>query len=242
MTSAIASVPFHQCRQGAVVEFEVFAGKPVQGTVACLRVYGPRNFLVEFSHWVDEKGEHTGLNPVTQLPQTINLHHATRVITHSSGPLVFAQDTDALARMFSDVTKGRRNGTIRRAGQRLVIDGQRHWAPGLLRELVLEYLLKNEASLGVLPWENVDIQALQAGLLKTGIARLITVAMPVLRSSEPYPVRAELHLAKMKRYLKRNINRLKLDTRAQRKEQDRLDEEYYQEEMAREMEDGRMYA
>lgn len=241
--TAPASVPFHQCRQGAIVEFEVFPSKPVQGTVACLRVYGPRNFLVEFSQWVDEKGVlRTGPNRVTQMPETINLFHAKRVVQHSTGPLVFAEDTAGLERMFSDITEGRRNGTIRRCGKRLVIDGQRHWAPGLLRELVMEYVMKNETALGVLPWENLDFQALQAGLLKAGIARLITVPMTVLRSSEPYPVRAELHLAKMKRYVKRNINRLKLDTRALRKEQDRLDDEYEQEQLAREMEDGRLYA
>jgi len=62
------TIPFWMCRKGAVVEFEVFTGKPEVGVIDALTMNGPRSFLALLSKVTDSDGvEHGPVNtPATK--------------------------------------------------------------------------------------------------------------------------------------------------------------------------------
>lgn len=226
--TATPHVPFHQARQGACIEFEVFDGKPVRGTVEALSVPSPRSFLVLLNTVVDHEGNvKKGSDLNNTWCRAINLYHARRVLTHSDGPLVFQQTNPGAALIARDLAAYRTEGVVRRRGRRLVIDGNARYARGVARELLYEYLTRHASALGVLPWELVDSEKLLEALSQQGIVRTVSQSTP---QYDPFPSRMDIHTEKLKRFIKRNINRFKCDTRAAARAHEALEEQMYQEE------------
>lgn len=233
-------VPFFLCRPGTRLQFEVFAGRPVQGVVKALTLYGPRNFLVKLSEYLDENGvSHTGPCSVTGGDKTINLDHATAVLAHGKGDLVFTGTSFMHDSARDDLARARAAGTMRRRGRRLIIDGMAVYAPSLIRALLAEQLEAQGEGLGLQPWEIVDESAFMRELENAGVVRFKTGYNELVHD---FPVGAEVNTVKMKRFIQRNINRFKCDLDTLVKARDEEDERYFREEMERDMRlDRQMY-
>lgn len=231
MQSQQSSVPFKVslsvCRPGAVIEFEVFPGNPVLGTVSQLRMAGAHNYLVVLSQVIEKDGTvKTGVNPVTGMPQVINLSHATRVATHGQGDLIWDTSDYVSETVQRELRQAHADGTIRRCGRRLVVDGHRQYAPNLVRWLVHQHIRDNAAGLGVLPWDVLDLDRLYKRMEQEGIVR--HSRSPMGSGSFSLPLAAEVDAARMKVFVRKNINRFKCKLTVQAREDERLDAEAYE--------------
>jgi hypothetical protein len=229
-------VPFYLCRRGAVVEFDIYGiNRKERGTVNAIYVAGARNFLVELSESVDSDGNmRSGICDVTGSLRAVNLDHATRVLEHGTGELVFAEREFPNIELRQELAEARGDGTISRRGKRLVIDGNRKYAPNVVRTLLLLHVSDNRAKLGWLPWEILDLDGLSKQLERVGIVKFLKsritqrVGRRVYEDPDvEFVSGAEVNTEKLKRFLKANFNRFKVDLNEERRANDRLDEEMY---------------
>lgn len=227
-------VSFIHCRVGTRLEFQVGGyGKPTQGVVKALSVYGARNYLAVLSEYVDAEGvAHVDSDPLTKSDRRINLAHATRILTHGTGALVFEPGHEyAVNQMSVAIAKARSTGDMRRAGRRLVIDGRNTYAPGLVRDYVTTYLLTNQRALGLQPWELVDGEKLIAAMVAAGICRYTRGTSRCAYLDES----AVLDTERMERFIRQNLNRFKLDLVQQQRERIAEEERFEREEMERDI-------
>ena len=217
------AVPVWQFRRGAVVEFEVFSGKPVQGTIDYLVAYGARNILAVLSRKVEHDGKVVeGTEAFTKMPPTLNLSHATRVISHSTGEVVFKEEIDP--RLLKDVADIRASKGYSRRGNRVVLTwdaGSPDWA---FRVLLQEYVVVNRKSLAIQPWEVIDLQELASVLKSRGIA-----SVTLDEERDWLERRIDVRTDKLRRFVRQNINRFKCDLNAEERMRRALEEEMYRE-------------
>ena len=241
------NVPFYLCRRGALIEFDNCGiNRKERGIVNAVYMAGARNFLVELSESVDSYGHvRTGICEVTGRLRAVNLDHATRVLEHGAGPLVFAEYDYPNVELRQELAEARRDGTIIRRGQRVVIDGQQKYAPNLVRTLLLLHVHDNRASLGWQPWEVLDLERLSKELERKGIVKFLKrrhpqpVGRPLCEGFDiEFVSGAEVKTEKLKRFLKVNFNRFKASLNEERRETERLDKEMYERELEREEELG----
>ena len=199
------TIPFWMCRKGAVVEFEVFTGKPEVGVIDALTMNGPRSFLALLSKVTDSDGvEHGPINPFTKSQRAINLSHATKVLQRSEGPLEFKDDDSFLNRCRAENADARKNGIIVRRGHRLVIDGTVHYAPFRARAVLYAFVKENQKTLSIQPWELIDFDALYSALFKNGVAQTYQTS-----EHKHFPPRVDVNMRKLKHFLRHNVNRFK---------------------------------
>jgi hypothetical protein len=230
------AVPFSQFRTGAVIEFEVFKGKPSKGTIKHLVAYGARNLLAVLSRQIEHDGTtHEGVHPVTGTEPAINLTHATRVISHSSGDVVFGGLRDE--RLISDATQIRASEGYARRGKRVVLSWGEMSPQTSFQILLQEHLMLKRQDLGVQPWEVVNLEALLEALTKQGIVRY-----EMHEGDSFFAKRATFSVEKLSRFVSQNINRFKvnLDTEAEAREA--FEERMYREEMKNEYRFGRFFS
>lgn len=221
------AVPFTQFRAGAVIEFEVQSGKPKQGTIQHLTAYGARNLLAVLSRCVDHDGVVRESTDVAKgaPPLIINLCHATRVIAHSTGDVVFdgRQDT----RLLEEVSELRGSKGYTRRGNNVILTWDTTSPSLALQILVQDYLLRNLDELGVQPWEIVDLEKMLKSLYKARIARQSSGGKDEFLSST-----VTVRFDKLKRFMRQNINRFKMNLNAEQRAEKAFDEEMYLKERA----------
>lgn len=224
-------VPFSQCRVGTQINFEVFPGRPTLGVVEALVPAGPRNFLVALSKTIDHDGTvHIGPKRHTGR-QMVNLAHATHVLEHSQGSLVFDQDDYNAQEQAKRISQWRRDGTFRRRGKHLVIDLSYESYDYLSHVFLRAYVMERQHALRVQPWELVDYRAMRDALHKVGI---INVPLAGVWRAEAITV----NMTRMKAFVHQNLNRFKANLkkaeRAADELQRQLDEEEYRRDVERE--------
>lgn len=229
-------VPFILCRPGTRLQFDTFMGQPQEGVVKALTVYGANNYLVLLSEYKDQSGQvHGEHDPVTNDTRRINLDHATRILSHGSGELVFEPSGQYVReRIRQELAGYRAEGALRRQGQRWVVDGRQHYAEGVVRSMVLAYVQDNEKALGILPWELIDLDKLLSLLIAHGVVRY-ELSKSVRVFDRGIPLGATVNIKRFKRFLQQNINRVKVDLKKEEKARLAEEEAFEREEMERDM-------
>jgi hypothetical protein len=218
------SVQFTKATPGSILHFEVFTGRPIEGVVSKVEVSGPRNFLVH----LDEIRELATGAVCRQAegdpgPFTYNLSHATHVVKSSGRELVIENlEVQKLQDYWgSRLQEAYRCGAVSRKGHRVCIDGSQEVPRYLVRALVRERVIRSGE---VKAWEYLDQAALEAALTTVGIIR-----NSLTYTAWGYPSFVWVNTRKLTKFLSRNLNRFKLDTRKEEKEyaeeQDRIENE-----------------
>jgi hypothetical protein len=228
------AVPFAQFRTGAVIEFEVFPGKPSQGTIKHLVAYGARNMLAVLSRQIQHDGTTLeNINPATGSELAINLSHATRVISHSDGDVVFGEMLNE--RLMADAVELRASKGYARRGKRVVLSWGELSPQTAFQILLQEHVMLKREDLGVQPWEVVNLEALLEALKNQGIVRYEMHADHCFFAN-----RAKFSAEKLARFVRQNINRFKVNLDAEAKAREQFEEQMYREEMLNEFRDGRI--
>jgi len=223
------AVPVSQFRTNSVVEFAVSASRPYQGTIKHLIAYGARNILAVLSRRIEFDGTVSeGINAFTGMPFTVNLSHATRIISHSSGDVVFGEVIEPRLLALAAQVRGAKGYS--RHGKRARLTRGYSSPDTDFIILLQEYLMLNRRSLGVQPWEIINYAGLIDSLKSRGI-----VAVTMSEKHELFIHRLDVRMDNMVRFIRQNINRFKLNLDAEERARAEFEKAMYQEEMEHEM-------
>ncbi|MCC5612705.1 hypothetical protein LC612_39955 [Nostoc sp. CHAB 5834] len=211
------TISFTNFRQGAVAEFDLDLKltPPFKARVRSISVQGPRDYVVNLEPLLPDD---------TLTFEMVNVTHATRIVQHGLGNLVFENRSNMHAQVMVDqFEEAVQQGMVSRRGNRLVISSP--WRPtwGLVRPWLFQVISSGPYAQKLQPWELFDDDMLLKDLLKLGMVKLHTTPGDYIART------AEVNVARAKKHIRQNFNRYKLNlAKAEKAEQEAEAESYKQ--------------